>query len=220
MLPREAARVLECSEETVKNRIRSGRLEGRHFTNDRGENRYYAVSEAVHEAAKERRELARVGNVAEEGEVVRENSRDLAGLIMEAVRGNRETVGGEVARHRVEVLEKLEAMRSERQGQYEEIIGMVRNRAFAKARLRTMPMISSYCPWRSERIASSFSRTSTLWRETSPPTVSLLPLTASMISPARSREFSRTTSPSSATFPTRASSRRSLAASRTASDSA
>jgi hypothetical protein len=45
---------------------------------------------------------------------------------MEAVRGNRETVGGEVSRHRVEVLEKLEAMRSERQGQYEELIGMVR----------------------------------------------------------------------------------------------
>jgi transposase len=54
MLPREAARVLECSEETVKNRIRSGRLEGRHFTNDRGENRYYAEAEAVREAARER----------------------------------------------------------------------------------------------------------------------------------------------------------------------
>ncbi len=127
MLPREAARVLECSEETVKNRIRSGRLEGRHFTNDRGENRYYADADAVREAARERQELARVGNVAEEGEVVRENSRDLAGLIMEAVRGNRETVGGEVSRHRVEILEKLEAMRSERQGQYEELIGMVRS---------------------------------------------------------------------------------------------
>jgi len=130
MLPREAARVLECSEETVKNRIRSGRLEGRHFTNDRGENRYYADADAVHEAVREaargRQELARVGNVAEEGEVVRENSRDLAGLIMEAVRGNREAVGGEVSRQGVEVLEKLEAMRSERQGQYEEIIGMVR----------------------------------------------------------------------------------------------
>ena len=126
MLPREAAQVLECSEETVKNRIRSGRLEGRHFTNDRGENRYYAVSEAVREAARERQELARVGNVAEEGEVVRENSRDLAGLIMEAVEGNREAVGGEVSRQGAEVLEKLEAMRSERQGQYEEIIGMVR----------------------------------------------------------------------------------------------
>ena len=126
MLPREAAQVLECSEETVKNRIRSGRLEGRHFTNDRGENRYYAVSEAVHKAARERQELARVGNVAEEGEVVRENSRDLAELIMEAVRGNRETVGGELSRQRVEVLEKLEAMRSERQGQYEELIGLIR----------------------------------------------------------------------------------------------
>jgi len=130
MLPREAARVLECSGETVKNRIRSGRLEGRHFTNDRGENRYYADADAVHEAVREaargRQELARVGNVAEEGEVVRENSRDLAGLIMEAVKGNRETVGGEVSRQGVEVLEKLEAMRSERQGQYEEIIGMVR----------------------------------------------------------------------------------------------
>ena len=127
MLPREAAQVLECSEETVKNRIRSGRLKGRHFTNDRGENRYYADAEAVRRAARERRELARVGSVAEEGEVVRENSRDLAELIMEAVRGNRETVGGEVARHRVEVLEKLEAMRSERQEQYDELIGMVRS---------------------------------------------------------------------------------------------
>ena len=127
MLPREAARVLECSEETVKNRIRSGRLEGRHFTNDRGENRYYADADAVREAATERQELARVGNVAEEGAVVRENSRDLAGLIMEAVKGNRETVGGEVSRQRVEMLEKLEAMRSERQGQYEELIGMVRS---------------------------------------------------------------------------------------------
>ncbi len=126
MLPREAARVLECSEETVKNRIRSGRLEGRHFTNDRGENRYYAESEAVYESARERQELARVGNVAEEGEVVRENSRDLAELIMEAVKGNRETVGGEVSRQRVEILEKLEAMRSERQGQYEELIGLIR----------------------------------------------------------------------------------------------
>ena len=46
MLPREAAQVLECSEETVKNRIRSRRLKGRHFTNDRGENRYYAEAEA------------------------------------------------------------------------------------------------------------------------------------------------------------------------------
>ena len=127
MLPREAAQVLECSEETVKNRIRSGRLKGRHFTNDRGENRYYAESEAVREAARERQELALVGNVAEEGEVVRENSRDLAELIMEAVRGNRETVGGEVSRQRVEMLEKLEAMRSERQAQYEELIGMVRS---------------------------------------------------------------------------------------------
>ena len=127
MLPREAAQVLECSEETVKNRIRSGRLEGRHFTNDRGENRYYAESGAVREAARERRELARVGNVAEEGEVVRENSRDLAELIMEAVKGNRETVGAEVSRQRVEMLEKLEAMRSERQGQYEELIGMIRS---------------------------------------------------------------------------------------------
>jgi hypothetical protein len=126
MLPREAARVLECSEETVKNRIRSGRLEGRHFTNDRGENRYYADAEAVREAARERQELARVGNVAEEDEVVRENSRDLAGLIMEAVKGNRETVGGEVSRHRVEILEKLEAMRSERQVQYEELIEHIR----------------------------------------------------------------------------------------------
>jgi hypothetical protein len=64
--------------------------------------------------------------VAEEGEVVRENSRDLAGLIMEAVEGQQ---GGGRRRGlapRVEVLEKLEAMRSERQGQYEEIIGMVR----------------------------------------------------------------------------------------------
>ena len=127
MLPREAAKVLARSEETVKNRIRSGRLKGRHFTNDRGENRYYAESEAVHTAARERQELARVGNVAEEGEVVRENSRDLAGLIMEAVRGNRETVGGEVSRQRVEMLEKLEAMRSERQGQYEELLDMVRS---------------------------------------------------------------------------------------------
>ena len=127
MLPREAARVLECSEETVKNRIRSGRLKGRHFTNDRGENRYYADAEAVREAARERQELARVGNVAEEGEVVRENSRDLARLIMEAVKGNRETVGGAVSRHSVEVLEKLEAMRSERQGQYEELVEMVRS---------------------------------------------------------------------------------------------
>ena len=126
MLPREAAQVLECSEETVKNRIRSGRLEGRHFTNDRGENRYYAVSEAVQKAARERQELARVGNVAEEGEVVRENSRDLAGLIMEAIKGNRETVGGEVSRQRTEILEKLEAMRSERQVQYEELIVLVR----------------------------------------------------------------------------------------------
>ena len=126
MLPREAAQVLECSEETVKNRIRSGRLKGRHFTNDRGENRYYAESEAVHEAVRERQDLARVGNVAEEGEVVRENSRDLAGLIMEAVKGNRETVGGELLRQRVEMLEKLEAMRSERQEQYEELIDMVR----------------------------------------------------------------------------------------------
>ena len=126
MLPREAAQVLECSEETVKNRIRSGRLKGRHFTNDRGENRYYAESGAVREAARERQELARVGNVTEEGEVVRENSRDLAGLIMEAVKGNRETVGSEVSRQRVEVLEKLEAMRSERQAQYEEFIDMVR----------------------------------------------------------------------------------------------
>ena len=126
MLPREAARVLECSEETVKNRIRSGRLQGRRFTNDRGENRYYAESEAVYESARERKELARVGNVAEEGEVVRENSRDLAGLIMEAVEGNREAIGGELSRHRAEVLEKLEAMRSERQGQYEELVGMVR----------------------------------------------------------------------------------------------
>ena len=127
MLPREAAQVLECSEETVKNRIRSGRLPGRHFTNDRGENRYYAESGAVREAARERQELARVGNVAEEGEVVRENSRDLAGLIMEAVKGNRETVGGEVSRQRAEVLEKLEAMRSERQGQYEELLDMIRS---------------------------------------------------------------------------------------------
>lgn len=127
MLPREAARVLECSEETVKNRIRSGRLEGRHFTNDRGENRYYADAEAVREAASERQELARVGNVAEEGEIVRENSRDLAELIMEAVRGNRETVGGEVSRQRVEMLEKLETMRTERQAQYEELIEMVRS---------------------------------------------------------------------------------------------
>ncbi len=126
MLPREAARVLECSEETVKNRIRSGRLRGRHFTNDRGENRSYADAAAVHESARERKELARVGNVADEGEVVRENSHDLAGLIMEAVEGNRETVGGEVSRQRAEVLEKLEAMRSERQGQYEELVGMVR----------------------------------------------------------------------------------------------
>ena len=127
MLPREAARVLECSEETVKNRIRSGRLEGRHFTNDRGENRYYAESEAVREAARERQELARVGNVAEEGEVVRENSRDLAETIMEAVKGNRETVGGEVSRQRVEMLEKLETMRSERQAQYQELLDMVRS---------------------------------------------------------------------------------------------
>jgi polyhydroxyalkanoate synthesis regulator phasin len=104
-----------------------GASQGRHFTNDRGENRYYAESEAVREAARERQELARVGNVAEEGEVVRENSRDLAELIMEAVRGNRETVGGEVSRQRVEMLEKLEAMRSERQAQYEELIGMVRS---------------------------------------------------------------------------------------------
>ncbi|HZF59160.1 MAG TPA: hypothetical protein VEZ19_11900, partial [Rubrobacter sp.] len=119
MLPREAAQVLECSEETVKNRIRSGRLEGRHFTNDRGENRYYADADAVHEAAGARKELARVENVAEEGEeVVRENSRGLAGLIMEAVEGNGEVVGGEVSRQGqgVEVLEKLEEMRSERQG--------------------------------------------------------------------------------------------------------
>ena len=127
MLPREAAQVLECSEETVKNRIRSGRLNGRQFTNDRGENRYYADAEAVQEAARERQELARVGNVAEEGEVVRENSRDLAELIMEAVKGNRETVGGEVSRQRVEMLEKLETMRSERQAQFEELIGMVRS---------------------------------------------------------------------------------------------
>ena len=127
MLPREAAQVLECSEETVKNRIRSGRLKGRHFTNDRGENRYYAESEGVREAARERQELARVGNVAEEGEVVRENSRDLAALIMEAVKGNRETVGGAISRQRVEVLEKLEAMRSERQGQYEELIELIRS---------------------------------------------------------------------------------------------
>jgi recombinational DNA repair ATPase RecF len=126
MLPREAARVLACSEETIKKRIRSGRLKGRHFTNDRGENRYYAEAEAVHEAAKERRELARVRNVAEEGEVVRENSRDLAELIMEAVKGNRETVGGAVSRQRVEILEKLETMRSERQGQFEELIRQVR----------------------------------------------------------------------------------------------
>ena len=126
MLPREAAQVLECSEETVKNRIRSGCLEGRHFTNDRGENRNYAESVAVREASRERRELARVGNVAEEGEVVRENSRDLAGLILEAVKRNRETVGGEVSRRRVEVLEKLGAMPSERQGQFEELMGMVR----------------------------------------------------------------------------------------------
>jgi polyhydroxyalkanoate synthesis regulator phasin len=126
MLPREAAVVLECSEETVKNRIRSGRLEGRHFTNDRGENRYYADAGAVREAARERRELARVGNVAEEGEVVRENSRDLAELIMEAVKGNRETVGGELSRQRGEILEKLEAMRSERQGQYEELMELIR----------------------------------------------------------------------------------------------
>ena len=126
MLPREAAQVLGCSEETVKNRIRSGRLEGRHFTNDRGENRYYADAEAVREAARERREPARVESVAEEGEVVRENSRELAGLVMEAVEGSRETVGGEVSRHRLEVLEKLEAMRSERQRQYEELGGMVR----------------------------------------------------------------------------------------------
>ena len=127
MLPREAAQVLECSEETVKNRIRSGRLEGRHFTNDRGENRYYAESEAVREAARERQELARVGNVAEEGEVVRENSRDLAETIMEAVKSNRETVGGEVSRQRVEMLEKLETMRSERQAQYQELLDMVRS---------------------------------------------------------------------------------------------
>jgi hypothetical protein len=126
MLPREAAVVLECSEETVKNRVRSGRLKGRHFTNDRGENRYYADAEAVHEAARVRQELARVGNVTEEGEVVRENSRDLAGLIMEAVKGNRETVGGELSRLRVEMLEKLETMRSERQGQYEELIELIR----------------------------------------------------------------------------------------------
>ena len=126
MLPREVARVLECSEETVKNRIRSGRLKGRRFTNDRGENRYYAESGAVHKAARERQELARVGNVAEEGEVVRENSRALAELIVEAVKGNTETVRGEVSRHRVEVLEKLETMRSERHVQYEELIGMLR----------------------------------------------------------------------------------------------
>ena len=127
MLPREAAQVLKCSEETIKNRIRSGRLKGRRFTNDCGENRYYADADAVREAARERQELARVGNVAEEGEVVRENSRGLAGLIMEAVEGNGEVVGGEVSRQGVEVLEKLEEMRSERQGQYEEIIGMVRS---------------------------------------------------------------------------------------------
>ena len=75
MLRRAAAQVLECPEETVKNRMRSGRLKGRHFTNDREENRYYA--DAVCGAARERQELARVGNVAKEGEVVRENSRSL-----------------------------------------------------------------------------------------------------------------------------------------------
>jgi hypothetical protein len=126
MLPREAAQVLRCSEETIKNRIRSGRLEGRRFTNDRGENRYYADAEAVHESAKERRELARVGTVAEEAEVVRENSRDLAQTVIQAVKGNRETVGGEVARNRLEILEKLETMRSERQGQIEGLIEQVR----------------------------------------------------------------------------------------------
>jgi chromosome segregation ATPase len=126
MLPREAAQVLKCSEETIKNRIRSGRLKGRHFVNDRGENRYYAGAEAVHEAAQERQELSRVGNVAEEAEVIRENSRDLAQTIMEAVKGNRETVGGEVSRNRVEILEKLEEMRSERQGQIEGLIEQVR----------------------------------------------------------------------------------------------
>ena len=126
MLPREAAKVLECSEETIKNRIRSGRLEGRRFTNDCGENRYYANAEAVRESAKERQELARVGNVAEEAEGVRQNSRDLAQTVIEAVMGNRETVGGEVSRQRVEILEKLEAMRSERQGQFEGLIEQVR----------------------------------------------------------------------------------------------
>ena len=45
---------------------------------------------------------------------------------MEAVKGNGETVGSELSRQWTEILEKLEAMRPEHQGQYEELIELIR----------------------------------------------------------------------------------------------
>ncbi len=102
MLPREAAQVLNVSEESIKNWIRSKRLAGREWLTPKDEKRYYAEAEAVRAEAASRGEVARVETVLKATDRVELNSERLAKAIIEELRRQGKSVNAEMLQNREE----------------------------------------------------------------------------------------------------------------------